>query len=232
MIVKIDNILSIQEVETLNLLNVNVITLYYDMFNDIENIVNIKNICRNDIAFGIKLDFLSCNRETVQSIVDKLMPNFIQIQHNELVDENILKLLNINKINIFYERDLDCDDSTSWILPVTFDNTSEEDIIKTVQSNNINFQLNLLPNYNNSWETFKNECGKYEDDLTLKDINLFSLEYDTYLNLDFNKDNFNDIKNIFKYIKGLTFKINKNSFIESENIIDINNLKDMIGSRN
>lgn len=104
-------------------------------------------------------------------------------------------------IPIFYsDISVSYDDDPSWALS-PFEDISDLNLSF--------FEIQLLPTVPSAWNFLFSEACKYPDELQIEDLDMLATKYPMLLALDFSKENFHDILDRFKYIRGYLFTINK-----------------------
>lgn len=217
---KVERVKSINEALALEKLGVNfiVVSLVTDKrFSDdrsisIKEAEKIKASIQPNTMFAIEIDNFS-NFDYIKNI---LQPDYIQVLDQNFLSE-ILTTKDMKNVNIIFgSLIISCDDNIDWIIPETCEGF-----------NNITYQLDILGDYDNAWENLTKECGKYPDDLTLKDIQIFSEKEATYVSTDITPKNFKEVLTALPNVKGFTFtlgdKVNFNTFhfIKYDDLLDL-----------
>lgn len=219
---KVDNIISIEEILELNNLKIDIIsiTLKNKSYNEeravnINEAIKLRKYIKKDIKFCIEIDNTYTyieNEKNILKIIKILKPNYIQLRSNTLISRFIIEKLRIKNIFIIYvsRNSLDRDEEIYWQLP-SFANdtlTLDDNIIENIfLKYNISIQVDIMTEYDDSWNILNNDCGKYEDDITINEIYEFTIKFNTFILLNYSINNFNKIKNIFKKAVGYSFRL-------------------------
>ncbi|MEA5471826.1 hypothetical protein [Spirulina sp. 06S082] len=209
-LVKVDRVHSEQEVEILQNLGVNAITVTLSSdsrFNDMRSIdknriSSIKKIIRENTLFIGELSFENCFN-FLDFVIDVKF-DYIQLysERNQTLPIKFCKQLKSKGIGFIYSSlEASYDTDPSWIL---------RDIPDQLESNTDFFQVDLLPDVNDSWQFLKEKCPDFPDELQLSDINDLASKYSLLVTTDFSEENIEEIVASLQNIKGISFVLGNN----------------------
>ncbi len=187
---------------------INVITIPYNVLKKKKEIFSSVEKLNNNIEICIELDYSFVKDEKkILTIINDFHFKWIQFNSQVLIKEETLKQLYYKGIKIIYKSisSLDCDEDINWHFPSFSNdkNLSQADIKNIFLKYNIFLQFEIMGNYDNGWELLKKECGKYEEDLTIDELNNFMKEFNTFIKVDCIKNNVYEIQSILKYAYGI-----------------------------
>lgn len=109
----------------------------------------------------------------------------VQPSGTHIPSQDIRNTLSRQGIGLIYANiEVAHDDDPSWILS-RYDDEGE--------LNCIFFQVDLLPEYRNSWDVLRNESPDYEDEIQIEDIKQLSSIHDIVVITDYTPDNILEI---------------------------------------
>lgn len=166
---------------------------------------------------------LKSDSSKLDELISQYNVNIFEVTQNLISDikEEFLFLKSIREkgVKLIYSG---LDWSHDFYPASPFDTFSEQEL-KLFEY----YQIELLTDYTDSWNFFKNECTQQNGcDLTPEDIQILSEKHPIILSLDFNLNNIFDILNYYPNIKGINLSItSENHFYEhvqtKENIIEV-----------
>ncbi len=211
-IIKVDRVKSVNEAQTLENLGANLISVSLNRdprFSD-DRTVTI------DTAVAIEKTLQSCkyvgefifNGEysfnEFSKIVERVEFDFVQLVGAETLPIDLYKDLETKGIGVIYCVEASHDDDPAWILSHFTDK----------EFNVSYFQVDLLPEYLNSWNFLKNESPKYPEELQIEDINQIGEEHPLLISLDYSASNALEILNSMSTIRGISIVLGESALRE------------------
>ncbi len=206
--VKVDRVSSVAEVETLQRLGVNAISISLSSdrkFKDRRTLSKkeaylIKDKIEKNTSF---IGSLSINsyQEMIELATD-LEFDYIQlssIQQSKILPNEVYQELKIQGIGLIYS-DLECsyDTDPSWIL-------------RSIHNSDFDFaQIDLLGDIGDSWNFLKEKCPNFTDELQVSDINDIARENPLLITTDLSENNLEEIIDCLANIKGIAFVLGDN----------------------
>lgn len=208
LIKKIDRVKSIDEAIMMEQLGANIIgvSLANNLKFDDDRIITeevvlaIKKVLKKAKLVGEII--ISNDLSNMIKLIKKIGLDYIQPIGSNLPSLEFREALLKEGIGIIYSNiEVSHDDDSSWILS------------RFLDENKLNasfFQIDLLPEYDNSWEFFKFESPQYLEEIQIEDINLLGNQYPLLIVLDYTPDNVKDILIRMDSIKGITMEMGNN----------------------
>jgi len=204
---KVDRIKSVQEAVELQYLGVDLIgvSLNQDMRFSDDRCINM------DLVINVKKELTSAKlvgeiivgKDFTQtlSLIDEINFDYVQVTENLIPPIEFRRELIKRQVGIIYAGiEATYDDDPSWILS-GFKNKSE--------LNEAFFQIDLLGNIKNSWDSFCRESPQYPEELQIDDIEEIGKEFPLFIALDYNENNVLEIINRLPSIKGISMVLGK-----------------------
>lgn len=204
-LVKVDRISSIEEALHLQQLGVDIISICLTPEPRFQDSRYVSQYVADEINNLLIDSRLCCELESVNTHVDLIQNHrfdYIQCPERTPLNPQSKKVLKEADTGIIYSGIQAChDDDPNWIVnPIE----NEQTFYKRF------FQIDILPDVNNSWNFLKTESPKYEECLQIKDINALAYEFPLIISVDFQPDNIKDVLDYFPNIKGISFTLGEN----------------------
>jgi hypothetical protein len=204
-IVKVDRISSTEEAFHLQQLGIDIISISLTPDHKFQD----SRYVSRDVVYEIRSlltdSRLCCELDSVNDHVDLIRNHrfdFIQCPERTTLDSQSKKAFKEAGIGIIYSGIQAChDDDPGWII-----NPLENG--QTIC--NRFFQIDLLPDVNDSWNFLKEECPKYEECLQIKDIKDIASEFPLIISVDFQPDNVKNVIDCLSNIYGISFTLGEN----------------------
>jgi hypothetical protein len=220
MIIKVEMINEIEKIDNITIQRPDIITVN---LNDLEHLVNVDALLKQAQLCIVLENRYTNDKKALTSILETYAPNYIQFLGNEFLSKDTLQEIEARGIGVIYQRNIDCDDDVFWALPVFSSDFDEAEIASFFTKNNFFIQLNLMANYENRWEMLRNECGKYEEDLTIEDVNIFMQKYNSLIEINFEVSNVLDIIHNFPALRGIVLHSDNASEIIDKFVQEVKN---------
>lgn len=184
-IIKIDGISCVDELSKVAGKGADVLSIeasalpnnYQEFFIELDKILSIA--CNSKIALSISGDDL-IQKDFIPGIEVRSVALNVRVSDFEKVIER-MELKNFSGKLYFTEISASYDDDVNWLLP-DLDSTS-------FNSEEILYQIDLLPEKTNPWKTLVEECPQFDNELQLKDLKDLSQNESILFSLDFNEAN-------------------------------------------
>jgi hypothetical protein len=200
-LIKVDRVSSVREAAVLEELGVDIIGLSLKdnpKFNDSRNI-SVELL--REIYKGLRKTRICCELESENQILNigHGTPLLIQCSGLEKISTNLVESLNIrSKSFVRGDFQISYDDDPEWLTNLLKLHSTELDYF---------YQIDLLPDVQNSWLFLKTECPNYDEELQIKDINEIALNFPVMISVDFNLENVLDVIESLPAIQGLFFTL-------------------------
>ena len=229
--IKIDNLYEVESLNIFNKYNVNIVSISDKAFmkkDFFEKVLMLKSSFNRTVEFCLELneDFVE-TEEKIWRIISEVSPHWIQFDSSTLISLKAIKEIQERDIKIIYKTThLDCDEDIYWKFPAFSKDhqLNEEGILNIFSKYNIFLQIDIMPTHDNGWHTLKNECGKFEDDITIEKLNKFMDKYNTFIGLNYTQKNFDEIKKDLNKAYGYILRIEDENKNFQENSLSMQNL--------
>ena len=227
--IKIDNICNKETLELCNRYKADIVTMPYSFFKK-EFLAQISvDIC---IEFDDRYEGFIEDESKILSFLENVPIKWVQITSSNLISEKTIKALKRRGVNIIYRRfdGLDINEDIYWQFPAfsSDKDVSSNGIEKLFSKYGIYFQIDILSSYTDAWNVLKNDCGKYEEDITIAEINEFTSKYKSFIALNYSSKNFKEIKTALNKACGYTLTVEGYQERFNENAISVNELESFL----
>ncbi len=166
-----------------------------------ETVLLIQKVLNKAKTYGeIHID--NCDPHDVVKLAKKLDLDYIQPIGQAVPSQTIRETLFKDNIGIIYSNiEVSHDEDPAWILS------------RYQKKKNLNvsfFQLDLLPEYQDSWLFLTNKSPQYPEEIQIEDIRELGIKNPLLLTLNFNPDNIFNIFNRIASIRGIALEIENN----------------------
>lgn len=204
-LVKVDRISSIEEALHLQQLGVDIISISLTPDRRFQDSRYVPEYIVDEIRSFLIDSRLCCEVESVNthvSLIQNHRFDYIQCPERTPLDPQSKEFLKEANTGIIYSGIQAChDDDPGWIVnPIE----NEQTIYKHF------FQIDILPDVNDSWNFLKEECPKYEECLQIKDIKALADEFPLIISVNFQPDNVKDVLDCLPNIDGISFTLGEN----------------------
>ena len=163
-----------------------------------ETILLIQKVLHKAKTFGeIFID--NSDAYDIVKLVKRLNFDYIQPVGQTIPSLTLRETLSKENIGIIYSNiEVSHDEDPTWILS------------RYQDEKNLNasfFQIDILPEYQNSWQFLNNESPEYPEEIQIEDINELGIENPLLLTLNFNSNNIFNILEKIPSIKGIGMEI-------------------------
>ena len=122
----------------------------------------------------IEVDFDHILLKPLIHLVQEVRADYIQLNSNIPVSPNVYQAIKAIGCGLFYSGiEASYEDDPSWLFA---------DFENTVDFEKVLFQVSLLPDIENSWVFFKEECPKYPDELQISDVDMLAAKISDFCN--------------------------------------------------
>jgi len=223
-IIKVDHVCSANEATKLQRLGVDIIGVYVNAKSKYTNgrKLNFDSIQRiKDVLESTKLALeITSDQANIVELIERFEPAYIQFSDSEILkDIEQIKEIEASKVKVIFKgNEASYDDDPSWILSSFLDIENSKSYI---------YQIEILTDMENSWNFFKDECQRYEDELQISDINKLGEQFPLLISLDFTSENIVEISKSFPSILGMSFTLSGNRdsnsahYLSYESMIEI-----------
>ena len=227
--IKVDRVSSVAEAMELQKLGVNCIgisLLNNDSFSDKRNIsseeAKVIRQALSESKLSIELEYSSNEFQEKMFIIEEIRPDFVQFNLREpIVNTDLHSLEELGCEVIYSGLEASYDDDPSWVLS-SFEN------LKGTENNW--FQLDLLPDIENSWEFLKEECPKYPEELQMSDIDELAEDYKLIVTSSFSEQDIDSIIDYLPNISGIAFVLCNDPKKKDANYFEYENLESILTS--
>lgn len=224
-IIKVDRVKSLTEARELEGLEANFISVSLsknssfedDRTIDIDTAISIKNCIRRSKYVG-EISLSANIFETVE-VIKKIGFDYLQLSDYSILQPDAIKYLRSQGIEIIYSNiTASHDDDPSWIL---------SHFLQQKELSGSYFQVDLLPEFDNSWEFLKNESPEYPEELQIEDINQIAKQSNLLIALDYSPNNVLEVINYLPNVKGISMVLG-NSLVEDFHCFDYFEILDIL----
>lgn len=208
-IIKVGNVLTLNQLKTLIESEVDLICLDYkfakNFYSSIKNLMVNFLMKKSSIVLDLNNSFLSEKEE----YIDLDFFDYIQIPYQE---KNDFLFLNKKKI-IYSDIRISYDDDLNWI----FDDS--------IETKSVYYEIDLLGEIPDSWRFLEVESPKYPEEVQISDLVKLGIERNIFLSLNFNKRNISKIVSLLDTVSGFSMKI---SYDDMPNDIHVFSFEEII----
>lgn len=163
-----------------------------------ETVLSIQKVLKKAKTF-VEISIDNSNTYDIIKLAKRLNFDYIQPVGQTIPHLTLRETLSKENIGIIYSNiEVSHDEDPTWILS------------RYQDEKNVNasfFQIDLLPEYQNSWEFLNNESPEYPEEIQIEDIKELGIENSLLLTSNFNPDNIFDILEKIPSIKGIGMEI-------------------------
>jgi hypothetical protein len=207
-VIKVDRVSSVEEALELESLGVQIICVEIDpiyTFHDKRKIsLDIAYEIRNSLKkSALCCEFLDISKYSFDALKD-LNCKYIQCSRFSIIREDIRQALANEQMGIIYsDFNISYDHDVSWIM-IRF----EDENLETLNASF--YDIDLINDFENSWDFFVNECPKHSELLQVYEINELASSYPVLVSIDYSADNISEILNTISNMKGMSFRLGEN----------------------
>ena len=163
-----------------------------------ETVLSIQKTLKKAKTF-VEISLENSDTYSIIKLAEKLNFDYIQPVGQTIPPLTLRETLSKENIGIIYSNiEVSHDEDPTWILS------------RYQDEKNLNasfFQIDLLPEYQNSWHFLNNESPEYPEEIQIEDISELGIENPLLLTLNFNPDNIFNIFEKIPSIRGISMEI-------------------------
>jgi hypothetical protein len=207
-VIKVDRVNSIEEATELESLGVQIICVEIDPIYTFHDGRKISLDMAHEIRHSLKRSSLCCEFLDMSKysfdIIKSLNCKYIQCSRFSIIREDIRQKLASEEIGIIYsDFNISYDHDASWIM-TRFEDENPETLNASF------YDIDLINDFEKSWDFFVNECPKHSELLQVYEINELASSYPILVSIDYSTDNITEILNTISNIKGMSFRLGEN----------------------
>jgi hypothetical protein len=207
-VIKIDRVNSIEEALELESLGVQIICVELDPIYTFYDRRKISLDMAHEIRHSLKKSALCCEFLDISKYsfdtIKSLNCKYIQCSRFSIIREDIRQDLASGKIGIIYsDFNISYDHDASWIM-IRFEDENPETLNASF------YDIDLINDFEKSWDFLVNECPKHSELLQVREINELASSYPILVSIDYSIDNITEILNTISNMKGMSFRLGEN----------------------